>query len=87
MTGPVRDKAPKGRIWPLEADVVRDAIGDILKRHDPGNSHLGSGARTKMEALMGDELDLVMWVGEDGTVTVRSISVRFAVLCSEVGES
>lgn len=59
----------------MDADVIRAAILDDLVEDAEGRRKLPGGVRKVLEGLEGDEADLILWVGEDGAVGLRSILV------------
>lgn len=55
--------------------MIRAAILDDLVEDAEGRRKLPGGVRKVLEGLEGDEADLILWVGEDGAVGLRSILV------------
>lgn len=74
VNGKIPDVDPKGTIWPLEADIVREAIKVALEQ-DEQEKKPGVEVRRMMEALLAEETDVVAWIGEDGSLSLRSIVV------------
>lgn len=65
---------PTGRIWPLEADVLRDAL-ERASEERGGLAGLSAEVKKTVKGLLAEEADVVLWVGDDGVTAVRSILV------------
>lgn len=61
-----------GTIWVPDTQMVKAAATSALE----GKEHISASTREKLEAIDGEEMDLVLWFGEDGAVAARSILVR-----------
>lgn len=71
--GKVRMQESKGQIWALEADIVREALSQALS--EPSLGGMNQKAHKTMEVLLAEETDVVIWLGDDGTIAVRAIMV------------
>jgi hypothetical protein len=60
-----------GTIWVPDAKIIKAAAGAALK----SDKRLPQSAREKLESIDTEEMDLVMWFGNDGAIAVRSILV------------
>lgn len=84
---PLLQVQPSGSIWPLDGDAVRAAILDDLA--EDGDAVVASQRKRKLldpvrkvlEGIEADEADLVLWVGADGVVAMRSILVCAVFTC------
>jgi hypothetical protein len=65
----------KGSIWPLEARAVRAALLEAITDDKAGYS---AELIKKLQAAEAEEGDMVLWLGADGAVGIRSILVRAA---------
>lgn len=70
---PTHSIATQGSIWPLEASAVRAALLDALTDDKAGHS---AELKKRLQAAEAEEGDMVLWLGSDGVVGIRSILVR-----------
>lgn len=68
-----------GTIWPLDATVVRAAVEAELKEIKEGRKKGQEAALRNLDPIIKEEGDLIMWIGDDSTVAVRSMIVRRAI--------
>jgi hypothetical protein len=65
---------PGGVIIPLDTSLARSVVAAELNAPDlkrPGHANV----LKRIQALQGEEADLLLWVGNDGNVVLRSIVV------------
>lgn len=74
-----------GSVWPLDAEVVRSVLLDAIvddaelaqQKEQRGKKRisLSPEVRKVLEGIENEEADLVLWVGDDGRIGLRSIIV------------
>lgn len=69
-----------GRIWPLDAEILRAGLLDALSDSKEGNVKPSAMTRKILEGLATDESDVLLYTDRSGTISLRSIVVRFAVV-------
>ena len=70
--------AMQGQIWPLDAEIIRAEA--ILELETLGNQASGAAAQIRkiLESLAAEECDVFVWLGDDGSVALRSVIVSIA---------
>lgn len=61
-----------GTIWVPDTQIIRSAASEALK----GAENVPQSARTTLEAIEAEEMDVVFWFGPHGSFAARSIMVR-----------
>jgi hypothetical protein len=72
---PASATQPKGVLIPFDSDTVRRAVAAEKRHAQSKGSHSGD-LQEKLQSLDGEEADVVLWLGQDGSVVLRSIVVR-----------
>ena len=63
-----------GTIIPLDAETARKVV-DIELQKAKGSQPANADLSRKLQALQSEEVDLVLWIGNDGAVALSSIIV------------
>ena len=63
-----------GTIIPLDAETARKVVDNELQKAK-GSKPANADLSRKLQALQGEEVDLVLWIGNDGAVALSSILV------------
>lgn len=70
----------KGTIWPMDAAILRAAVEAELREIKEGQKKADVGVVKTLESMAQEEGDLVMWIGHDGTIAMRSVVVSVFVV-------
>lgn len=64
-----------GRLWVPDAEVMHSGTLADLSRITEGKLEVTAEAKKALQSLEGEESDVVAWLGNDGTLALRSILV------------
>ena len=65
----------EGAILPIDRRVLKQVVEFELEEIKAGRGHIYERVTKVLHSIVADESDIVMWLGKDGTVALRSILV------------